>query len=279
LLKKQNIVAPTGQDTVCKTAPTGDKNYLEEKEFKLQENNNYLKKDDDFSGMVLYHGMDGSFVNGWKLTRGKVTHTVNLPTDSNLELHLKLARICTTEEITEWVMVPKYNSYAGMPGSEAYTGTEWDIYATTYTITTCYDLDSDGGTGTGSGATPPAPGTTEPDVPGGYNPPKPQPCNCTNTCPDCGGCLDVSLLKSANADCPACSCPKIEYEEFKKNEKALCVLQKLIQTGTNDYNALVLSFLVSFSGNEPYHDIILDFPRFFKQVQFLGIKITENYPD
>ena len=57
-------------------------------------------------------------------------------------------------------------------------------------------------------------------------------------------------------NCPMCSCPKIDYNGITENEKAWCVLQKLIQTGTNDYNALVLSFIASFSGNEPYRDVV-----------------------
>lgn len=52
--------------------------------------------------------------------------------------------------------------------------------------------------------------------------------------------------------------PEIDYENIKENDKAWCVFQKLIRTGTNDYNALVLSFLASFSGNEPYHDIVFE---------------------
>ena len=73
-------------------------------------------------------------------------------------------------------------------------------------------------------------------------------CDC-HICPVCGGCLDQPIqLKSipmpgedgeATVNCPMCSCPKIDYNGITENEKAWCVLQKLIQTGTNDYNALV----------------------------------------
>jgi hypothetical protein len=43
----------------------GDKQYLETKKFKLWQNN-YLKKDKDFSGLVLFHNLEGAFVNGWR---------------------------------------------------------------------------------------------------------------------------------------------------------------------------------------------------------------------
>ena len=89
-------------------------------------------------------------------------------------------------------------------------------------------------------------------------------CDC-HICPVCKGCLDQLIqLKSipmpgegeTTVNCPMCSCPKIDYNGITENEKAWCVLQKLIQTGTNDYNALVLSFIASFSGNEPYRDVV-----------------------
>jgi len=249
----------TTQKTISFIMTTiGDKQYLENKKFKLQENNNYLKKDYDFSGIVLYHGMDGSFVNGWKFTEGKVSHIVNLPTDSNLRKQLKLARICTTEDITEWEMVPKY-SLAGVYGSEIIKDIYgYEIYAHTYTITTCYDTESDGGTTVG-GEPSPSGSTTEPDVPGGYLPPRPpleSPCNCTNTCPDCGGCLDVALLKSANADCPACSCPKvIVTDESFVNTKAECVYTKLKKSSL--LNNLQSDFKLSEKYNLTY--TVVDF--------------------
>ena len=52
--------------------------------------------------------------------------------------------------------------------------------------------------------------------------------------------------------------PEIDYKEIVENDKAWCVFQKLIQTGTNDYNSLVLSFIASFSGNEPYRDVVFE---------------------
>lgn len=42
----------------------GDKECLEKKQFKLWNENSYLKKDKEFSGLVLFHNLDGEFVNG-----------------------------------------------------------------------------------------------------------------------------------------------------------------------------------------------------------------------
>jgi hypothetical protein len=73
---------------------------------------------------------------------------------------------------------------------------------------------------------------------GGYIPAadEGQPCNCVNTCPVCGGCLELEL-KSAilpgsggtpTVSCPACSCPKvIDTDVSFVNTKAECVYIKL----------------------------------------------------
>jgi len=51
--------------------------------------------------------------------------------------------------------------------------------------------------------------------------------------------------------------PEISFDPtFENNIKASCVMGNLVNTGASVYNPLVLSFLASFSGNEPYHDIV-----------------------
>jgi hypothetical protein len=69
----------------------GDKEYLEKKEFKLWDND-YTIRDDDFSGLVLYHSLEGKFVNGWRYTNGKVTHKVKIDFDMDVRLQNKRTR-------------------------------------------------------------------------------------------------------------------------------------------------------------------------------------------
>ncbi len=80
----------------------GDKEYLEKKEFKLWDND-YTMKDDDFSGLVLYHSLKGKFVNGWRYTNGEVTHKVNIDFDMDIKLKLKGSYLdCTTTPVYGW---------------------------------------------------------------------------------------------------------------------------------------------------------------------------------
>lgn len=80
----------------------GDKPYLEKNKFKLWQNS-YLKKDRDFSGVVLFHNLEGTFVNGWKYTEGKVTHTIKMDSGFDLSVKLKSATIiCSDEVIYGW---------------------------------------------------------------------------------------------------------------------------------------------------------------------------------
>jgi len=80
----------------------GDKEYLEKKDFKLWDND-YTMKDDDFSGLVLYHSLKGKFVNGWRYTNGEVTHKVNLDFDMDVKLRLKGSYLdCTTTLVYGW---------------------------------------------------------------------------------------------------------------------------------------------------------------------------------
>lgn len=50
----------------------GDSSYIKGDYSKLA-NNTYRKKDKDFTGWVLYHQLNGTFVNGWRYVNGQVT--------------------------------------------------------------------------------------------------------------------------------------------------------------------------------------------------------------
>jgi len=143
----------------------GDKPCLEKSKFDLRKGNSYLKKEKDFDGMVIYHDLEGKFVNGWKFLKGKVTHTVKFPENQKVEVNLKNAQSnCFTEYVTEWWYVKQYDSYAGVGDDMVYKGTDYDWITVTYATTVCYwDAAGAGGSGDGGGSG------------GGYDPAPEQP--------------------------------------------------------------------------------------------------------
>jgi len=209
----------------------GDKSCLEKSNFDLRKGNSYLKKDKDFDGMVIYHDLEGKFVNGWKFLKGKVTHTVKFPENQKVELNLKNAQSnCFTEYVTEWWYVKQYDSYAGVGDDMVYKGTDYDWITVTYATTVCYwDGDGGGSSGDGGGSG------------GGYNPtPEPVPCNCIYSCPLCGGCLETT-----NNNCPQCTCPEIIEDPSFENTEADCIKAKLEQGSI--LNNLLCGFELSTS--------------------------------
>jgi hypothetical protein len=130
----------------------GDKSYLEKNKFDLRKENSYLKKDKDFDGMVIYHDLEGKFVNGWKFLKGTVTHTVKFPENQKVEVNLKNAQSnCFTEYVTEWYYVWQYDSYGECGEFKFYKGSDYDWITVTYATTVCY-WDGDGGSGYGGGS-------------------------------------------------------------------------------------------------------------------------------
>ena len=188
-----------------------NKEFREKKNFKVF-SSYYLDWQKDFSGYIIYHDLDGNYANGWKFVEGRVTKTVQR-NNSDLDFHLKSTRCKDVyifdwyEDCTDWY---KQNPYSG-------------VYE--YTNTTCsapYEVSSfshrecdeeiieDHGSGTSTG---------------GYNPNQ-NTCSCYE-CSKCGGCI-VYPLKSANIDCPPCSCPPANpnididgYNNLTNEEKRL----------------------------------------------------------
>lgn len=109
-----------------------DKAYLEKNKFRLWQNS-YLKKDKDFSGLVLYQSLEGKFVNGWRFTNGEVTHTVtNLNFENGPEMKLKSGYYsCTTQDIFGWYQ--ECTDYYTVGESGSYYSEP------TYSHTTCGD--------------------------------------------------------------------------------------------------------------------------------------------
>ena len=115
----------------------GDGHYLESKGFIIA-GNRYGKWGNDFSGYVLYHNMDGLFVNGWQFADGKATHAISA-TDPDAPPGLKLkSTTCQTVNIWEWYQdcTTAYWASEGFLGFEENCGTPYMYLATQYTF--CY---------------------------------------------------------------------------------------------------------------------------------------------
>lgn len=141
----------------------GNKEYLEKKDFKLWDND-YTMKDDDFSGLVLYHSLKGKFVNGWRYTEGVVTHKVKLDFDMDVKLRLKGSYYdCTTVPVYGWFQDCTTNNWSVTMGETTTYNSEttcddpyMDYVGTSVECTYVEDGDVDN---SGGGS------------PGGYSPP------------------------------------------------------------------------------------------------------------
>ena len=126
----------------------GDPDYLEKCNFHLFRNY-YFKKEDNFSGIVLYHNLSGNFVNGYKYEKGKVTSNVEPVTDTPIDVGLKSASGCYTikttsyyEQCTDW--------YTTSMGETSYSGTSCVYYSETTEYTVCDGGGEGGGGGSGT---------------------------------------------------------------------------------------------------------------------------------
>jgi len=114
----------------------------------------YLKKDKDFSGLVLFYDLAGQFINVWRYTGGKVTHTINFYEGGNIPVRLKSGYLsCTINSITtwykvetEWYSIGEYGS--GLFTEPEYNGSSYGYYTETYYYRQCVWVED----GTGGGA-------------------------------------------------------------------------------------------------------------------------------
>jgi hypothetical protein len=145
----------------------GDRQYVEGKHFDLS-GNTYLKRDKNLSGYVLFHNLDGEFVNGWIYCDGQITNTVIQP--ENLDLQVRLKSALNVLNLYQWYEECEF-------WITYYIGSDGNIHITEYTES-CRDIlvylgyyeieDFEGGStgkggGTSGGYTPP--NTTDPNKP------------------------------------------------------------------------------------------------------------------
>lgn len=222
----------TGEMFTFIMSVVADKCYLESKKYNLTDNT-YLKREKDLSGYILFHNLNGQFVNGWVYVNGEVVQGITQIKDGDLSISLKSAQYIAPfygwiEHEVDWYSV---SSVGGSVVSVTYmyTTTYWQ-----YEIVGYYDTN----------------GNTSGSTTGGYIPPTSSvPCNCVETCPICGKCLQVLKLApipptgnetnptttTTTSDCGMCSghpAPVVDASSLQNNSKAYCIYQKLLDGGT-----------------------------------------------
>ncbi len=140
--------------------------YLKEKNFKPFYDNSYMDIDNNYSGYILYHNVDGSFSNGWKYKNGQITHIINHQETGQVFPTLKGGHEeCQTfqytalvEECTNWYTITEFGVN--------YSGTTCHYYYEVQaTWEECHWID-DGTDNTGTGGyNPPTTPTTPPENP------------------------------------------------------------------------------------------------------------------
>lgn len=58
--------------------------YLELTDFKPFIHNGYFQRDSRFDGLILYHEIDGTFINGWEYEDGKIWYAIQDMADSEV---------------------------------------------------------------------------------------------------------------------------------------------------------------------------------------------------
>ena len=205
----------------------GDREYLEGKNFKIL-GNGYLKKEQDFSGFVLFHELTGEFTNGWVYCDGKITNTIVEADKLGVNLNLKQATIhyyVWVETCTDYIYINTVNGEITKIGYNGTKCTQQEVYGGSYTIGS--EMPTSGGGGEYGPAV----------IEAG------EACGCT-ICPVCGGCMVDDALKVAQLpgddtppptffDCEVCSCPKIIETDIFKDYTCTKNILRILSDGTN----------------------------------------------
>jgi hypothetical protein len=127
----------------------GDKGYLEQKCFDLW-NNNYLRIEKDFTGLVLFHNLEGQFVKGWRYSAGEICGMLNAAQNTDTGLRLKSTGGWNCEQETIYFMTfeDRYQTVYtnGVNPIESYSYTS--VHTTEIVMSDCtYDPGTESGGG------------------------------------------------------------------------------------------------------------------------------------
>lgn len=122
--------------------------YMESTRFRPFRKMAYLKRDEEFSGIIFFHHANGTFANGWVYDEGKVISPMSFVSGSDPEYALT-GNTCMTS-IT--YLVTTCGSWSTQAEEHEFTGSECSSEVVTeYYYTTCGDGGSSGSTGGGGG--------------------------------------------------------------------------------------------------------------------------------
>ena len=121
--------------------------YTESTRFKPFNNMSYLDRDKSFNGLIFYHNMKGEYVNGWRYTDGKVTHTINAHTEKpDFDVVNTRSFYCYDQYMISLWERCTYTGYYDNGGEFILVNTECrNWYELEYWYTQCYSGDSGGG--------------------------------------------------------------------------------------------------------------------------------------
>jgi hypothetical protein len=131
-----------------------DSAYLKSDYGKIK-NNTYRKRDKDFTGSVLYHRLDGSFVNGWRYINGAITGIINqIPVATSAArslIHVSKQPKTATVACTTWLVTTYWEDCAYYSNDYSYANPfDCFSYTTESIFTSCSSVSSGGGTGSTS---------------------------------------------------------------------------------------------------------------------------------
>lgn len=122
--------------------------YLESTRFRPFRKMAYLKRDEEFSGIIFFHHANGTFANGWVYDEGKIISRMSFVPESEPE-YVLTRNTCMTS-IT--YLVNTCGSWSTQAGEHEFTGSECTSEVVTeYYYTTCGDGGYSGSPGGGGG--------------------------------------------------------------------------------------------------------------------------------
>ena len=127
--------------------------YTESTRFKPFDKMSYLNRDKSFNGIIFYHNMDGEFVNGWRYTNGKVTHTVRaLAEKPDFDVVKTRTYFCIDNYLEYLIEECSGWGYYDNGGEFIENGINCIYYYEyEYWYSVCYDDDPGSGSGGGNG--------------------------------------------------------------------------------------------------------------------------------
>jgi hypothetical protein len=163
------IVNKSGNFYIYAMTILADSGYVKGNYNKVK-NNTYRYRDKDFTGMVYYDRLDGSFVNGWQYTNGVITAAISpaapgtpvtrVVQSANSKKNIDLAQVIDCQTTTTTIYWEQCSYYTN-DVNDAHPFNCFN-YTTSSSNTVCSTINSPGGSTGGSPATPPQQPCTPP---------------------------------------------------------------------------------------------------------------------